>query len=154
MSNLHYRLHIRFLCSTEYCIVELRSFSMRNTRTERYSYIVVNDVTFLHGCTTAAAYPNCNPQPVGLDLRGVNLMNLDMDSCTASNWKWFDTYFIDGALINEPRCSGQSPALVNYLSNVMYSFFVIIIIINTFKYANFIKKLLMESPFRRRTTAD
>ena len=31
---------------------------------------------------------------------------------------------------------------------------IIIIIINTFKYANFIKKLLMESPLRRRTTAD
>ena len=29
-----------------------------------------------------------------------------------------------------------------------------IIIINTFEYANFIKKLLMESPLRRRTTAD
>ena len=31
---------------------------------------------------------------------------------------------------------------------------IIIIIINTFKYANFIKKLLMESPLRRLTTAD
>ena len=31
---------------------------------------------------------------------------------------------------------------------------IIIIIINTFKHANFIKKLLMESPLRRRTTAD
>ena len=82
-----------------------------------YSYIVVNNVTFLYGCATAAAYPNCNPQPVPLDLRGVNLMSLDMDSCNATNWKWFDTYAIDGAYATDPRCSGQTPALMNYFSN-------------------------------------
>ena len=31
---------------------------------------------------------------------------------------------------------------------------IIIIIINTFEHANFIKKLLMESPLRRHTKAD
>ena len=44
-------------------------------------------------------------------------MNLDMNSCTASNWKWFDTYAIDNASVNDPRCSGQTPALMNYFSN-------------------------------------
>ena len=117
MCNLHYRLHSRFLCSTEYCKVELRSFSMHNTGTEQYSYIAVNNVTFLLGCTAAAAYPNCNPQPVVLRLRGVNLMTMDMNSCNASDWKWFDTYSLDNAFVNDPRCSGQTPALMNYFSN-------------------------------------
>ena len=87
---------------------------MDNHPTERYSYIAVNEVTLLYGCVHPV--PNCNSlQPYSL--RGVNLMNLDMDSCKASNWKWFDTYSTYGTYANDPRFSGHTPEFRDYLSN-------------------------------------
>ena len=50
--------------------------------------------------------------------RGINIMEFDMATCSASNWKWFDTCrFTPAYFPTCPSCTGGTKELIDYLSH-------------------------------------
>ena len=113
-SNSIVKCLISFLISTaEQCLAELRAYSRNNTPSESYGYIKINNRTFLNG--------KKDEQGSDINRRGISLMDFDINTCTASNWKWFDTDCKGTDICyypSHPTCSGLTEEFITYLSNV------------------------------------
>ena len=108
----HERLYFLLFPTAEQCQAELRAYSYVNSMSEAHGYIQINKQEFLHG----------KKDDLGsrINWRGINLMDFDINTCTASNWKWFDTHSADTRCYygTSPNCSGLTKEFISYLSNV------------------------------------
>ena len=92
----------------------MRSYSHDSIRpSESYGYIKINNRTFLEGDISEMFYLRLDVT----NFRGINTMELDFDSCSANNWKWFDTcshkpWYYN----NSKRCSGETNEFIEYFT--------------------------------------
>ena len=105
-------LYVRvFNISTGYCTVALKSWQYSSPNPD--GYIAVNGKKYLDVRWSDHICEHMNGTH-----RGINIMEFDMETCSASNWKWFDT---DGYppkyFPTCPSCTGETPILIDYLSH-------------------------------------
>ena len=101
---------------TGYCDVELRSYAYGNivpSERESYGYIKINNQTFLKGDMSEAYFLH----PGVTNFRGINTMEFEFDTCSANNWKWFDTCSHRPKYYNNSiRCSGETVEFIEYFT--------------------------------------
>ena len=98
--------------STEYCKVALRSFEY-NSGADAYGYIAVNGKTYLDVRWSSEFCKGCKGKSG--TYRGINIMEFNMVTCSASQWKWFDTHGSE-YYHTCPGCSGGTGQLIDYLT--------------------------------------